>query len=121
MNEQQRNYTIKEIERYNDTTDDLYFKVNRNAFFAFCGVALAVAIFAINGGEFTGSETTDNLVGVSSAGLAAYNSIKAVQRICEKASLEHTVRVLEHNLAMDELDKPKQLVKMPVKQQVSNE
>ncbi len=121
MNEQQRNYTIKEIERYSETIDELYYKVNRNAFFAFCGVALAVAIFAVNGGEFTGVETTDNLVGVLSAGLATYNSVKAVQRICEKASLEHTVRVLEHDLAMDELDKPKQLIKMPTKQQVSNE
>lgn len=113
MNEPQREYTIKEIKRYSERVDDLYYSVNKHAFFTFCGVALAVAIFAINGGEFTGIETTDNLVGVTSTGFAAYNGVKAVQRICEKASLEHTVRVLEHDLAMDDLDKPKQLVKVP--------
>ena len=113
MNEQQRDYTIKEIKRYNDRIDELYFTVNRHAFFTFCGVALTFAIFAINGGEFTGIETTDNFVGVASTGFATLNGVKAVQRICEKASLEHTVRVLEHDLAMDDLDKPKQLVKVP--------
>lgn len=111
MNEPQREYTIKEIKRYSERVDDLYYSVNKHAFFTFCGVALAVAIFAINGGEFTGIETTDNLVGVTSTGFAAYNGVKAVQRICEKASLEHTIRMLDHELAMDELDKPKQLIK----------
>lgn len=112
MNEQQRNYTINEIKKYNDRINDLYFRTNRHGFFTFCGVALAVAIFAINGGEFSGNEITDNFVGITSTGFAAYSGVKAVQSICEKASLEHTVRVLEHDLAMDELDdKPKQLIK----------
>lgn len=111
MNEEQKNYTIQEISSYEQEIDSLYYKVNRNAMFAFCSASLAIAIFVINKGEFSGNEIYDNLIGMSATGTTVYNGIKAVQRICEKAGLEHTVRILEHNLAMADLEKPKQLVK----------
>lgn len=113
MNDEQKNYTIKEISRYKEEIDKLYYRVNRNAMFAFCSAGLAIAIFAINNGEFSGNEIYDNLIGMSATGATVYNGIKAIQRICERAGLEHTVRMLEHETAMDDLDKPKQLVKLP--------
>lgn len=111
MNESQKDYTIKKIAEYKETIDDLYFGINRNTLFAFCGVGLAVAIFAINGGEFSGNEILDNFVGVTSAGSTVFNGISAVKKICEKAGLEHTVRTLEHQLVMSNLEQSKQYVK----------
>ena len=103
MNEKQKDFTIKEIDKYNGQINDLYYKINRNTMFTFCGVSLAVAVFAINGGEFSGNEIIDNLVGISSIATSAVNGVKAIQSICEKAGLEHTVRVLEHELKIEEL------------------
>lgn len=111
MNEQQKEFTIKEISHYNEEINDLHYKVNRSAFFTLCGVGLAVTIFVINNGEFVGNEIVDNLVGTASAASAVYNGIKAVQRICERTSLKHMVRTLEHDLTMSDLEAPKQLVK----------
>lgn len=111
MNEAQKDYTIKKITEYNERIDELYFGINRNTLFAFCGVGLAIAIFAINVGEFSGNETLDNFVGVTSAASTVLNGISAVKKICEKAGLEHTVRTLEHQIAMSDLEQPKQYVK----------
>lgn len=107
MNSKQKDFTIKEIAEYKGQINDLYYKINRNAMFTFCGVSLAVAIFAMNGGEFSGNEILDNLVGISSIATSTVNGVKAIQRICEKAGLEHTVRVLEHNLNMSKLEEDK--------------
>ena len=111
MNEQQKDYTIKKIEEYNDEINELYYGINRNSMFTFCGVALAVAIFAINGGEFSENEVLDNFIGISSIASSTVNGLSAIKKICEKASLEHTVRMLEHQIKLDELESPKQLIK----------
>ena len=104
MNDQQKEYTIKEIDKYNGQINDLYYKTNRNAMFTFCGVSLAVVIFALNGGEFSGNEILDNFIGITSIASSTVSGIKAIQSICEKAGLEHTVRDLEYNLKMEELE-----------------
>lgn len=111
MNKQQKDYTIKEIDSYNKQIDSLYYRINRNAMFTFCGVGLAVATFVMNNGEVPTNEVLDNFIGVAASGAAVYNGVKAVQRICERASLQHTVRMLEHEKAMSELETPKKMVK----------
>lgn len=49
MNEQQREYAESLKEDYQNSVSDLYYKINRNNVFAFCGLGMSIAIFAIGG------------------------------------------------------------------------
>lgn len=108
MNEQQRNYAEQLINEYQNESNDLYYKINRNGVFAFCGLGMAIAIFAV-GGELTTNEIVDNLIGITSGASVIVNGISAVKRIVRKESLEQSIREIECDLAMDSLstDKPK--------------
>lgn len=108
MNEQQRKLAEKLIDDYQNDANDLYYKINRNGVFAFCGLGMAIAIFAI-GGELTTNEIVDNLIGITSGASVIVNGISAVKRIVRKEALEQRIREIEYDLAMDELstDKPK--------------
>lgn len=108
MNEQQREYAEGLIEEYQQDINDLYFKINRNGMFAFCGLGMAIAILAV-GGELTPSETIDNFIAVSSGASVIVNGISAVKRICRREALKQRIREIEYDLTMDELstEKPK--------------
>lgn len=108
MNEQQRQLAEQLINEYQNETNDLYYKINRNGVFAFCGLGMAIAIFAV-GGELTTNEIVDNLIGITSGASVIVNGISAVKRIVRKEALEQRIREIEYDLAMDELstDKPK--------------
>ena len=108
MNEQQRAYSKQQIENYKQEVSELYYKINRNGVFAFCGLGLSIAIFAIDG-EFTPYETLDNLIGVLSGASVVINGISAIKRTCEREALSQRIREIEYDLKMDELneDKPK--------------
>lgn len=108
MNEQQRKYAEKLILDYQNESNELYYKINRNGVFAFCGLGMAIAIFAI-GGELTTSEIADNLIGITSGATVIINGISAVKRIVRKEALEQRIREIEYDLEMASLstDKPK--------------
>ena len=108
MNEQQREYARNLKEEYQKTVLDLYYKINRNGVFAFCGLGMSIAIFAI-GGELTPYEALDNFIGVLSGASVIVNGISAVKRICEREALKQRIREIEYDLKMDELsiEKPK--------------
>ena len=106
MNEKQKNYTLNEINGYKERINELWYRINRNALFAFCGTGIAISIFGMD--KETANTITENFVGVVSAASVVYNATSAVRKIAESESLTHTVRMLEHELAMDELqEKPK--------------
>lgn len=108
MNEQQREFAEKLIEEYETDVNDLYYKINRNGLVAFCGLGMAIAIFAA-GGEVTSNEAINNFIGVSSGASVIVNGISAVKRICRREALKQRIREIEYDLAMDSLstDKPK--------------
>lgn len=108
MNEQQRKLAEQLIDEYQNEANDLYYKINRNGVFAFCGLGMAIAIFAI-GGELTTNEIVDNLIGVTSGATVIINSISAVKRIVRKEILEQRIREIEYDLEMASLstDNPK--------------
>ena len=111
MNEKQKNYTLKEIKDYKEQINKLWFKINQSGMFAFCGTGLAIAIFGID--NETVNTVVENFVGVASAASVVYNATSAVRRIVESESLKHTVRMLEHDLEMDNLEeKPKEYTKI---------
>ncbi len=102
MNKKQKDFTIKEINKYNERINELYYGVNRSTFFSICGAAIAFIVLGMNG-EFTGEPIRDNIVGVSSIASSIGNAILAIRRATEKSSLEQTVRSLEHEVAMSDL------------------
>lgn len=108
MNEQQKEFAEGLIAEYQEEVNDLYFKINRNGVFAFCGLGMAIAIFAI-GGELTSNEIIDNLIGVTSGASVVVNGISAVKRIIRREALQQRIREIDYDLAMDSLstDKPK--------------
>lgn len=103
MNEQQREFAEQLINEYRKDANDLYYKINRNGVFAFCGLGMAIAIFAV-GGELTTNELVDNLIGITSGATVIVNGISAVKRIVEREALKQRVREIEYDLAMDELN-----------------
>lgn len=106
MNEKQKNYTLNEIKGYKEQVNELWYRINRNALFAFCGTGLAISIFGMD--KETVNTVVENFVGIVSAASVVYNATSAVRRIAERESLNHTVRILEHELEMDNLqEKPK--------------
>ncbi len=116
MNNKQRKYTEDKIVEYTEEIRNLEYRINRNALFSFLGTGMAIAIFALDG-EIYRNEVLDNIIGITSAASVIYNATSAVRRIAEKASFEHTKRVLEYNLELNELEEehPKQYVKAPKK------
>lgn len=78
-------------------------------FFAFCGLGMSIAIFAI-GGDLTTNEIVDNLIGITSGASVIVNGISAVKRIVRKEALEQRIREIEYDLAMDELSTDKQKI-----------
>lgn len=115
MNEQQREYAESLKEDYQNSVSDSYYKINRNGVFAFCGLGMSIAIFAI-GGELTPYETLDNFIGVLSGASVIVNGISAVKRICEREALKQRIREIEYDLKIDDLssDKPKIYQKTPI-------
>ena len=112
MNEKQVEYTKKEIKDYSQEIDELWYKINRSGLFAFLGTGLAIAIFAIENEQQAVNEMLENFIGIASAASTVVNTTSCLKRIVRRESLKHTVRILEHELAMNELDdKPKQLLK----------
>lgn len=105
MNEQQRNFKIELLKNYQQEIQNLYFKANRSAMFAFLGVGMAVAIFSIDG-EFSHNEVMDNFIGVLSAASAVTNATIGTKRIVQQELLKQEARQLEVELAMDELENP---------------
>ena len=109
MNEQQKAFAKETIDEYQSEVNDLYYKINRNGVFAFCGLGMAIAILAV-GGELTPSETIDNVIAVLSGASVITNGISAVKRIVRREALEQRIREIEYDLTMDDLsseDKPK--------------
>ena len=115
MNEQQREYAKNLKEEYQKTVPDLYYKINRNGMFAFCGLGMSIAIFAI-GGKITPYETLDNFIGVLSGATVVVNGISAGKRICEREALKQRIREIEYDLKMEDLSssKPKIYQKTPI-------
>lgn len=105
MNEQQRNLKIELLKNYQQEIQNLYFKANRSAMFAFLGVGMAIAIFSIDG-EFSHNEVMDNFIGVLSAASAVTNATIGTKRIVQQELLKQEARQLEVDLAMDELENP---------------
>jgi hypothetical protein len=114
MNEQQKAFAKETIDEYQSEVNDLYYKINRNGVFAFCGLGMAIAILAV-GGELTPSETVDNVVAVLSGASVITNGISAVKRIVRREALKQRIREIEYDLTMDDLstDKPKVYQKTP--------
>lgn len=104
MNEKQKTYTINEINKYNKEIGELYYGINRSTLLSTCGAALAVAIIVMNGGEFSGNEIIDNFVSLASVGASVGGGISAVRKIVERAGLKQTIRQLEHDVAMSDLE-----------------
>lgn len=111
MNKLQRDFTEDIIKNYNEEINELYYKINRNAMFAFLGTALAITIFAIEKEQPVVNEMLENFIGVTSAASVVVNATSATKKIVKRELLQQEVRKLEYDLAMDELDKPKELVK----------
>ena len=108
MNDKQVEYTKQEIKRYSEEIDDLWFKINRSGLFAFLGTGLAIAIFAIDHEQQSITEIVENLIGITSAATTTISAVSCVKRIVNRESLKNTVRLLEHDIAMSELEeKPK--------------
>ena len=105
MNEQQRKFKIELLKNYEEEILRTYFLVNRSGMFAFLGVGMAIAIFSIDG-EFSHSEVMDNFVGVLSAASAVTNATIGTKRIIKHENLKQEARLLEVELAMDELENP---------------
>lgn len=108
MNERQRELAEQLIKDYQDDANELYYKINRNGVLAFCGLGMAIAIFAV-GGELTTNEIVDNLIGITSGASVIVNGISAVKRIVRKEAIEQRIREIEYDLLMDSLsdNKPK--------------
>ena len=108
MNDSQREFAETLKNKYQEEVDSLFFKINRNGMFAFLGVGMAIAIFGI-GGELSGNEITDNLVGVLSGASVVVNAVSGVKRIVEREALKQRIREIEYDLEMDALstEKPK--------------
>lgn len=105
MNEQQRKFKIELLKNYEEEILKTYFQANRSGVFAFLGVGMAVAIFAIDG-EFSHNEVIDNFVGIISAASAVTNATIGTKRIVKHEMLKQEVRLLELELANDELEHP---------------
>ena len=105
MNEQQRNFKIELLKNYEEEILKTYFQANRSGMFAFLGVGMAIAIFAIDG-EFSHNEVIDNFVGIISAASAVTNATIGTKRIVKHEMLKQEVRLLELELANDELEHP---------------
>ena len=102
MNDQQREYAKILIGKHKKSVSDLYYKINRNGVFAFCGLGIAIAKFAV-GGEITPNETVDNFIGLISGATVIINGICAVNRIVERENLKQRILQIEYDLKMDEL------------------
>ena len=105
MNEQQRNFKIELLKNYEEEILKTYFQANRSGMFVFLGVGMAIAIFAIDG-EFSHNEVIDNFVGIISAASAVTNATIGTKRIVKHEMLKQEVRLLELELANDELEHP---------------
>lgn len=105
MNEQQRKFKIELLKNYEEEILKTYFQANRSGVFAFLGVGMAIAIFAIDG-EFSHNEVIDNFVGMISAASAVTNATIGTKRIVKHEMLKQEVRLLELELANDELEHP---------------
>ena len=68
-------------------------------------------IFAIEKEQPVVNEMLENFIGVTSAASVVVNATSATKKIVKRELLQQEVRKLEYDLAMDELDKPKELVK----------
>ena len=105
---EQKEYTKNEIRKYSEEIEDLWFKINKNSLFAFLGTALAITIFAIEPKQQEVNETIENLIGITSAATTVVNATSCVKKIVNREALKHTIRMLEHDLAMSTLqEKPK--------------
>ena len=111
MNQPQKDFTKDEIKKYNEEINELYYKINRNAMFAFLGTALAVSIFAIEQEQQAVNEMLENFIGVISAASVVVNATSCTKKIVKRELLQQEVRKMEYDLQMDELDKPKELIK----------
>lgn len=105
MNEQQRKFKIELLKNYEEEILKTYFQANRSGMFTFLGVGMAIAIFAIDG-EFSHNEVIDNFVGIISAASAVTNATIGTKRIVKHEMLKQEVRLLELELANDELEHP---------------
>lgn len=111
MNQPQREFTKKEIDKHNEEIDRLYYKINQNAMFAFLGTSLAIAIFAIENEQQAINEVLENFIGVMSAASVVINAASGTKRIVERELLKQEVRKMEYDLQMEELEHPKEYLK----------
>ncbi len=105
MNEQQRKFKIELISDYEEEIRKTYFQINRNGLFTFLGVGMVIAIFGVEA-EFTSNEVMDNVVGILSAATAITNATVGTKRIISHENMKKEVRLLEVDLANDELEHP---------------
>ena len=111
MNQAQRDHTKETIANYQQEINRLYYKINQNAMFAFLGTSLAITIFAIEQEQEALNESLKNLLGILSGASTVINATCCVKKIVKRELLEQDVRNMEYNLKIDELDKPKELIK----------